>query len=105
MTSRTDSDLSVGTTAVSGNRSSLRLYQQIELSWSDTTLQLLGGKVVADAESFGAKALVSASVPLNGFEQDYLVFLSAPIKCLSMTWGRWYRRVSVKRFTSGFSDP
>ena len=53
------------------------LSAEFGLSWSDTTLQLLGGKAVADAESFVAKALVSASVPLNGFEQDYpQLFLS-----------------------------
>ena len=53
------------------------LSAEFGLSWSDKTLQLFGGKAVADAESFVATALVSASVPLDGFEQDYpQLFLS-----------------------------
>ena len=53
------------------------LSAEFGLSWSDTTLQLFGGKAVADAGSFVATALVSASVPLNGSKQDYpQLFLS-----------------------------
>ena len=53
------------------------LSAEFGLSWSDTTLRLFGGRAVADAESFSTRALVSATVPLNGFEQDYpLLFLS-----------------------------
>lgn len=53
------------------------LSAEFGLSWSDTTLQLFGGRAVADAEAFSTRALISAIVPLNGFDEDYpQLFLS-----------------------------